>query len=304
MQHPNRTHRLTAAISSTILGISLGLAAATANGEEIAYEGFAYGATPNLAGGNGGSGWGSQWFKLSSIPTGTTTTGLSWPGLPTSGGSAFTAAYPSVDFTRYSRSLASYVAPGDVVYVSFLFRPNVGFGAGGGLAFGTWENGMIVGIAPGTGHYGLSGFTGPSSVSSKSALEGETVLLVASARKTAGDTITWSLHVNPAIGTVEPATPVATMVIPGTALPQAVVLYNDGGFSSDEIRVATTWASALGQVTAPCATDLDGDGTVGGADLGILLGQWGTDGSADLNADGVVNGADLGIILGAWGACP
>jgi hypothetical protein len=24
----------------------------------------------------------------------------------------------------------------------------------------------------------------------------------------------------------------------------------------------------------------------------------------DLNGDGVVNGADLGILLGAWGACP
>jgi hypothetical protein len=25
---------------------------------------------------------------------------------------------------------------------------------------------------------------------------------------------------------------------------------------------------------------------------------------ADLNADGIVNGADLGILLGAWGLCP
>ena len=49
--------------------------------------------------------------------------------------------------------------------------------------------------------------------------------------------------------------------------------------------------------------DLDGDGTVGGADLALLLGAWGSaDPSADLNADGVVNGADLALLLGAWQA--
>lgn len=54
-----------------------------------------------------------------------------------------------------------------------------------------------------------------------------------------------------------------------------------------------------------CATaDLDCDGSVGGADLGLLLGEWGTDGGsvgADLNGDGTVTGSDLGILLGAWG---
>jgi len=54
-----------------------------------------------------------------------------------------------------------------------------------------------------------------------------------------------------------------------------------------------------------CLGDLTGDSTVDGADLGILLGAWGSaDASADLNADGVVDGADLGLQLGAWGACP
>jgi hypothetical protein len=47
--------------------------------------------------------------------------------------------------------------------------------------------------------------------------------------------------------------------------------------------------------------DLNGDGIVTGADLGILLGQWGGAGSGDLNGDGIVNGADLGMLLGAWG---
>lgn len=53
----------------------------------------------------------------------------------------------------------------------------------------------------------------------------------------------------------------------------------------------------------PCPGDLDHDGAVNGADLGILLSQWGIAGSADLNSDGVVNGADLGVLLSVWGAC-
>lgn len=47
--------------------------------------------------------------------------------------------------------------------------------------------------------------------------------------------------------------------------------------------------------------DLNGDGIVNGADIGLLLGQWGASGGiADLNHDGIVNGADLGLLLGAW----
>ncbi|MFO0962676.1 MAG: hypothetical protein U0625_07180 [Phycisphaerales bacterium] len=48
-------------------------------------------------------------------------------------------------------------------------------------------------------------------------------------------------------------------------------------------------------------SDLNGDGHVDGADLGILLGSWGTSGPADINGDGTVDGADLGIMLGSWG---
>ena len=51
--------------------------------------------------------------------------------------------------------------------------------------------------------------------------------------------------------------------------------------------------------------DLDGNGVVNGADLGLLLGLWGPclDACcpADLTGDGVVDGGDLGILLGNWG---
>jgi|GEM_PF-610413 len=60
----------------------------------------------------------------------------------------------------------------------------------------------------------------------------------------------------------------------------------------------------LDAVSTLSLADLNGDGSVNGADLAIVLGNWGTDGGAtgaDLNDDGIVNGADLAIVLGNWG---
>ena len=59
----------------------------------------------------------------------------------------------------------------------------------------------------------------------------------------------------------------------------------------------------------PTCVDADffRDFTVNGADLGILLSQWGPNTPltvSDLNGDGGVDGADLGVFLSFWGACP
>jgi hypothetical protein len=56
-------------------------------------------------------------------------------------------------------------------------------------------------------------------------------------------------------------------------------------------------------IAAPCPADLNGDGVVGGADLGALLSAWGSTGG-DVNDSGDTDGADLGIMLSAWGNCP
>jgi hypothetical protein len=53
--------------------------------------------------------------------------------------------------------------------------------------------------------------------------------------------------------------------------------------------------------------DLFRDGTVNGADLGILLAQWGVANAntvSDINHDGRVDGSDLGTLLAFWGPCP
>ncbi len=55
---------------------------------------------------------------------------------------------------------------------------------------------------------------------------------------------------------------------------------------------------------SPCASDLNGNGSVDGGDLATLLSLWGTDDAgADLNGDGIVNGADLASMLSNWGPC-
>ncbi len=74
---------------------------------------------------------------------------------------------------------------------------------------------------------------------------------------------------------------------------------------ADESVLADAVAAAEASLApAPCDSDLNADGRVDGADLGLLLGSWGGSGAADLNGDGTVNGADLGALLGAFGDCP
>lgn len=82
-----------------------------------------------------------------------------------------------------------------------------------------------------------------------------------------------------------------------------------GSFSAT-VNVTSTLRIDGPPQTGSCLGDLNLDGIVSGADLGLLLGAWGvcpggtTGCIGDLNNDGVVSGADLGLLLGAWGACP
>ena len=46
--------------------------------------------------------------------------------------------------------------------------------------------------------------------------------------------------------------------------------------------------------------DLNGDGSVSGPDLAMLLSNWGGSGTGDINNDGTVGGPDLAAMLAAW----
>ncbi|MCA9284502.1 MAG: hypothetical protein KDA22_04765, partial [Phycisphaerales bacterium] len=77
----------------------------------------------------------------------------------------------------------------------------------------------------------------------------------------------------------------------------------DGAWSA---AVVGNTVVATCEAAPTCPADLAAnDGTIGGADLGVLLGSWGFAPSspADLDGDDFVGGSDLGLLLAAWGRC-
>jgi len=90
----------------------------------------------------------------------------------------------------------------------------------------------------------------------------------------------------------------------GVTLPSApfFIVFNDGR-SVSEHDTAIAWVeSNLVETPSSCAADLDADGSVGAADLALLLASWATP-AVDLDGDGDTGAADLSMLLAAWGAC-
>jgi len=94
--------------------------------------------------------------------------------------------------------------------------------------------------------------------------------------------------------------PVASVIAPTSQMQLRFVVgdYNSGSVVEagiDNLRVFGL------ECDDTIVGDLNGDGAVNGADLGLLIAVWGTnDAAADLNADGLVNGGDLGLLVAAW----
>ncbi len=117
---------------------------------------------------------------------------------------------------------------------------------------------------------------------------------------------------DPAPGTFEVSTICATT---GASHPQlgqklAIRLYLMQGIQANFDDVHLEKSAPGGDCVAISGTpgDINGDGDVNGADLGLLLSAWGACGDcspgscpADLNGDCTVDGADLGLLLGNWG---
>ncbi len=118
--------------------------------------------------------------------------------------------------------------------------------------------------------------------------------------------LSWTLLPASGAGAPDSGVYLATLELystdPAVGTSRSVQLVMNAGATDAQFTAA--FAAAEARLAPPCPADLDGDGAVGGADLGILLGGWGLPGPADLDRDGAVTGADLGALLGAWGACP
>lgn len=89
---------------------------------------------------------------------------------------------------------------------------------------------------------------------------------------------------------------------PVTFIPNASYHWTIGYETGEVADSVTLTVDAI----VPCLGDLDGDGKIDGADLGLLLASWGPcrGCDADLDGSGAVDGADLGVLLAAWGPCP
>jgi hypothetical protein len=91
-----------------------------------------------------------------------------------------------------------------------------------------------------------------------------------------------------------------TGLSPGTYQATATIRTSDENVpGAANSQIVATLVATLGGSANPA--DLNGDGVVNGADLGILLAAWGGSGTGDLNGDGTINGADIGILLSNWG---
>ncbi|MCA9284420.1 MAG: hypothetical protein KDA22_04345 [Phycisphaerales bacterium] len=116
------------------------------------------------------------------------------------------------------------------------------------------------------------------------------------------------------IGTIDQSGLPGLVVFPPDAIgpgSAAVVAYADStGFVDGYLAVGSNNETLLLNSIAylapatRCIADLDDNGIVDGADLGLLLAAWNTAGPLeDLDGNGTVDGADLGVLLGAWGPC-
>ena len=159
--------------------------------------------------------------------------------------------------------------------------------------------------------YGV--FTSGNNVNAGTSAANPTAMPIAAITKGAAVNPNGSLIIRP-VTSIDPRAAAAAVTSVGTAP-------NDGFYEQAQFRGAFSstgnwlcgWTAvdAYGinvappggcVIAAPCPADLNGDGVVGGADLGALLSAWGSTGG-DVNDSGDTDGADLGIMLSAWGNC-
>lgn len=240
-------------ILAALLAGALALSAAPASAQLLSYDGFGNGPLPNLAGSTGGTGWASAWTSAGDNLTRIAGPGLMYPGLATTPGAAVTPAaggtWPS---SIYQRVFQAPPAGSNSIYVSFLMRDDAAWGLWGGTSFGSYPYKMTVGSPLGYYSYGLMISEGLGDVSSKPLIQGQTTLVVVRISKnTPAAGITYRMYLDPAIGSAEPGFAAATFSVgPVSTLPTFVSIDNGTGFTTDELRVGTTWASVLPAETA------------------------------------------------------
>jgi hypothetical protein len=209
-------------------------------GSVSASEGFDYPPGISLNALNGGSGWSSPWSTPGGLDL-TTSGGLTFGDLAVSGGAASSAGSQppnqgsSVAF--WFRDLSTTLgADNTTVFLSFLLRPDAGFGFYGGLNFGN----VFIGRSGNQSFYGLEGPTNDISLSTVPVVQDQTVLLVLQADFLPGND-RLSLFVDPTPGQPEPATADVLKTDLDVGSVGNLVINNYGGYTVDEIRIGSSF---------------------------------------------------------------
>jgi hypothetical protein len=90
---------------------------------------------------------------------------------------------------------------------------------------------------------------------------------------------------------------ISTALPPGSPIILIVGLHSQTFHPCCFVEITVTVPAQAGSSTPG---DANGDGVVNGADLAMLLSNWGLAGSTDFNGDGATDGADLAILLSNW----
>lgn len=247
----------------SVLSMFAGLLLATspAHATLIAYEGFDYTSGTDIRGQSGGSGWvaGNSWSGYDpsvTWPGLVTSSGLSYGNLATQGKALTTATTPGTipppSSALYWRNLPSFGQEDSTLYISFLFRPETGYGYYGGINLNDdFGRGIYVGKsgAPGYSNYGLEGPLNDIDSSSVPVTEGETAFIILKAQYLAGNDI-YSIFVDPVLDGLEPEEPSAIKTdydpVPGETLAGSTLTFNNFGYYTiDEIRIGTTYADVM-----------------------------------------------------------
>jgi hypothetical protein len=211
------------------------------------YEGFAYHNGSSLSGQNGGSGWGSPWDSSRTAPGVTIGPGLAFSSLSTSPGSASSDPPVTGLVAFYLRQLGATIgADNTTTYMSFLLRPDVGFGFYGGVNL----EGLFIGKSGVVNAYGIEGPLDDVASSGVAPIAGTTVLLVLRADFLPGND-RFSLFVDPTPGAPEPSIPDALKTNYDLSPANFVFLNNAGSWTTDEIRIGSTFAAVTPLATIP-----------------------------------------------------
>jgi hypothetical protein len=227
-------------------------AAGIANADAlIAYEGFNYPAGSSINQQNGGSGWSGAWQTLGGQTAIIDGSSLTSGNLAVSGGALATAGFQP---PNQGSSVATWIrdlgtplgADNTTDYFSFLLQPDAGFGFYGGLNIGN----LFVGLSGKQSFYGLEGPANNLNLSNVPVVVGQTELFVLRVDFLPGDDML-SLYLNPTPGLPEPAVPDVLKTDLDVGMVSSVTINNYGGFSTDEIRIGSSFASVTPDLPAP-----------------------------------------------------